>query len=579
MDSRCQRRQRPTDPLLPPRRGRRGRRRRADAHACSTGCARTRAAPAPRKAAPKATAAPARSSSASSTATARVAARSRSTPASASCPRSTARRCSPSRTTCAASAADRRRCTRCSRRWSTATARSAASARRFVMSLWACYERHRDAGTRPTRQQLADDLSGNLCRCTGYRPILDAGAAHVRRCRRRRALDRAALADDAATLRAVAAAALRAARRRRRFHAPRTLADLAALRAATPRGAAARRQHRHRPVGHQAVPRPRRAASTSARSPSCGASTSSRRPARASAPRRRSKTPGARWSPNGRRCARSGCASPSLPIRNAGTMGGNVANGSPIGDSRAGADRARRDAACCAAASACARCRSRTSTLGYHEEPRSSPASSSRRSRCRCRGAGAAGARLQDLQALRLRHLGGLRGAGDRARRRRASPTARLAFGGMAATVRRAARRRGRAASASRGPKPRCRPRWQRWRSDFTPLTDMRASAGYRLQVAQNLLRRFWLETRADDAAGRERRQRLGRAERDRMNKPRRTAVDAPLHRRRPQVGVGRAARVGAPARRRRRALHRRPARSWPARCMRRSACRRWRTA
>jgi xanthine dehydrogenase small subunit len=34
---------------------------------------------------------------------------------------------------------------------------------------------------------------------------------------------------------------------------------------------------------------------------------------------------------------------------------------------------------------------------------------------------------------------------------------------------------------------------------DFTPLTDMRASAGYRLQVAQNLLQRFWLETRTDD--------------------------------------------------------------------------------
>jgi xanthine dehydrogenase small subunit len=32
--------------------------------------------------------------------------------------------------------------------------------------------------------------------------------------------------------------------------------------------------------------------------------------------------------------------------------------------------------------------------------------------------------------------------------------------------------------------------------SDFVPLTDMRASAAYRLQVAQNLLRRFWLETR-----------------------------------------------------------------------------------
>ena len=45
----------------------------------------------------------------------------------------------------------------------------------FVMSLAATYEHHQAAGTRPTRQQLADELSGNLCRCTGYRPILDAG--------------------------------------------------------------------------------------------------------------------------------------------------------------------------------------------------------------------------------------------------------------------------------------------------------------------------------------------------------------------------------------------------------------------
>mgnify|MGYP003346742506 CR=1 FL=1 len=41
----------------------------------------------------------------------------------------------------------------------------------FVMSLWATYEHHSEAGTEPTRQQLADELSGNLCRCTGYRPI------------------------------------------------------------------------------------------------------------------------------------------------------------------------------------------------------------------------------------------------------------------------------------------------------------------------------------------------------------------------------------------------------------------------
>jgi xanthine dehydrogenase small subunit len=33
---------------------------------------------------------------------------------------------------------------------------------------------------------------------------------------------------------------------------------------------------------------------------------------------------------------------------------------------------------------------------------------------------------------------------------------------------------------------------------DYTPLTDMRATAAYRMQVAQNLLERFYLETRPD---------------------------------------------------------------------------------
>ncbi len=33
--------------------------------------------------------------------------------------------------------------------------------------------------------------------------------------------------------------------------------------------------------------------------------------------------------------------------------------------------------------------------------------------------------------------------------------------------------------------------------ADFTPLTDMRASAAYRMRVAQNLLQRFYLENTA----------------------------------------------------------------------------------
>jgi xanthine dehydrogenase small subunit len=43
----------------------------------------------------------------------------------------------------------------------------------FVMSLFALYLEGRPA----TREQVIYALSGNLCRCTGYRPIIDAGVA------------------------------------------------------------------------------------------------------------------------------------------------------------------------------------------------------------------------------------------------------------------------------------------------------------------------------------------------------------------------------------------------------------------
>ncbi len=43
----------------------------------------------------------------------------------------------------------------------------------FIMSLFTLYH----AGAAPTRQQIADHIAGNLCRCTGYRPIIDAATA------------------------------------------------------------------------------------------------------------------------------------------------------------------------------------------------------------------------------------------------------------------------------------------------------------------------------------------------------------------------------------------------------------------
>ena len=76
--------------------------------------------------------------------------------------------------------------------------------------------------------------------------------------------------------------------------------------------------------------------------------------------------------------------------------------------------------------------------------------------------------------------------------------TARVAFGGMAATPKRAA-----AAETALVGQP-----WneetihkamEAMRDDFTPLSDMRASSAYRLKTAQNLMRRFWLETRLEN--------------------------------------------------------------------------------
>jgi xanthine dehydrogenase small subunit len=124
-------------------------------------------------------------------------------------------------------------------------------------------------------------------------------------------------------------------------------------------------------------------------------------------------------------------------VRNAGTIGGNIANGSPIGDT----------------------------------PPPPCPRPD--------RGG------LQGRQALRRGYF--LGGGGDFGGRHEGRITAcRIAYGGMAATPRRAAR-----AEAVLSGQP-----WGQAAlpDDFTPLSDMRASTGYRMRVAQNLLLRFYLE-------------------------------------------------------------------------------------
>jgi xanthine dehydrogenase small subunit len=73
--------------------------------------------------------------------------------------------------------------------------------------------------------------------------------------------------------------------------------------------------------------------------------------------------------------------------------------------------------------------------------------------------------------------------------------SARFALGGMAAIVKRA---RGAEAAVIGRPwtEATAEAAMHALDNDFTPLSDLRASADYRRQVARGLLKRLWLETR-----------------------------------------------------------------------------------
>ena len=169
---------------------------------------------------------------------------------------------------------------------------------------------------------VPDVIAGNLCRCTGYGPILDAGEAVTSLPR-----DDAALAE---TLTAIAGAGASGEWRGRRWFVPTSGDELADLLAAHPRRADRRGRDRRRAVGHQGAQDARYA--------------DLRRRHRRSWPDRghaEALTIGAavryadlhelfmRLHPDLGELIRRFAG---LQVRNAGTIGGNIANGSPIGD-------------------------------------------------------------------------------------------------------------------------------------------------------------------------------------------------------------------------------------------------------
>jgi len=359
----------------------------------------------------------------------------------------------------------------------------------FAMSLWGMYLRQE--GREASRCEIDDALSGNLCRCTGYRPIIDAARRMTEL--PRVGFDRAALADRLRALQREAGAIY--SYQGQTFHAPRTLDELAAARAAHPEavllagstdvGLWVTKQLRELTdiiyLGHVAE---LKSVEERGGAIEIGAGVTLQ-DAYAAVCRHYPRELNELW----QRFA-------SLPIRNAGTLGGNVANGSPIGDSMPwlialgselvlrGPDGERSMPL-------------EDFYLGYQQKdlkpgefvkglrvplPRQDVAFRTYKLAKRFD---------QDISAVCAAFAVRLDEAGRVA-------DARIAFGGMAATPKRApaaeAALRGRAWDEAA-----VKTAMTALAGDYAPLSDMRASSGYRMQAAQNLLRRFWFETRVDD--------------------------------------------------------------------------------
>jgi len=359
----------------------------------------------------------------------------------------------------------------------------------FVMSLWGLYLKQEGKSCTPARKEIDDTLSGNLCRCTGYRPIIDA--AHRMLELPKAAFDRDALA---ASLRQIQRTGmLTYTHDGQSFHIPQTLEQLIAIRADQPDatllsgstdvGLWVTKQMRN--LGDiiyiNQVAELQGVAEQDGMLTIGAAVTLN--DAYAAVGRHYGKELNELW----QRFA-------SLPIRNAGTLGGNVANGSPIGDSAPWLIALGSQI-----------------VLNGKEGRRSMPLEAfylDYQKKDLQRGEFVEAVRIplpqanrhfrtyklakrfdQDISAVCAAFVITLDGNIVR--------EARIAFGGMAATSRRAPLAEA-ALVGREWTQATVKDAMAQLAQDYTPLTDMRASSDYRMKTAQNLLQRFWYETRTD---------------------------------------------------------------------------------
>jgi xanthine dehydrogenase small subunit len=356
----------------------------------------------------------------------------------------------------------------------------------FVMALFALFHDRRCGPV--SREEVNDWIAGNLCRCTGYRPIVDAGIAACSGERRDRFTD-----EEADVARVLAGlddgADLFVGSTERFFAAPGSIGALAVLygehpdavpvAGATDVGLWITKQMRDlrkiiwlgRAKGLDAI-------ENDAEAVTFGATASHT----AAMPHLAAIDPD--LGELMRRFA-------GKQVRNVGTIGGNIANGSPIGDTPPAL----------IALGATLVLQRGTATreipledffIAYGRQQREA-GEFVRAVRVPKLASGEAfrcykiSKRFdQDISA----EMGAFKLCLDRSR----ITAARIAYGGMAATPKRARQTEAALVGADLADPAAASTACEKLGADFTPITDQRASAAYRLQVAKALLRKALIE-------------------------------------------------------------------------------------